>query len=451
MPIEHPSFDDFVELVRAELRRQIPTIDPTVFGSWSRGFTDGVAAAASALDLVVRDVETQLFPQTAQGEFLNIWGDYEGLPRNAAAGAIGLISIPGVLGTVVSAGTIFTSATGFEYATSEISTVTDPDQGITGITRVGTTATATVAEGHALATGMEVTVSGADQAEYNITTTVSVLSSLTFSYEVSGSPTTPATGTIGYNAAFAVVDVAAILTGAQTNADAGALLTLTTPSEITDIDGDAYVQIDGLSGGSSIESDEDYRARILLSRSIIEGVFTEDQVILAALSLSGNTRAFVKRPTVGGAGGAEDPYPGQVAVYIMRDDDANPIPPTTVLDATKELIVADGAMPAHTAEADIFVEAPDPVSEVFDFNSLEPNTTTMQEAIRAQLTAFFQDSVQFETNVTENAYISAIQTTQDTQTGDFIESFALTTPSGPIVVTDGEIAVYDDTTTVFPT
>lgn len=450
MPIQHPSFDDFVELVRAELRRQIPTIDPTVFGSWARGFTDGVAAAAAALDLVTQDLETQLFPQTAQGEFLDRWGEYEGLPRNAAAGAIGFISIPGVNGTVLSAGTIFTSSAGFEYTTSNLTTITDVTQSITGITRVGTTATATVASPHNLATGMTTAVSGVDQAEYNIAATIAVLTDLTFSYEVAGSPTTPATGTIQYDSTFATVDVAAVLTSAQTNADPGALLTLTTPTTISGVDGDAFVQIDGLTGGSSIESDTDYRARILLSRAIIEGVFTEDQVILAALSLSGNTRAFVKRPTVGAGGGALDPFPGQTSVYLLRDGDANPIPSAALLAETKVLVIADGAMPANTAEDDIFVEAPTAVPTAFVFSALVPNTVTMQEAIRAQLAAFFQDSVQFETDVTENAYISAIQTTQDTQTGDFIESFTLSGPSGDIGVGTGAIATYNDTGTTFP-
>ncbi len=450
MPIQHPSFDDFVELVRAELRRQIPTIDPTVFGSWSRGFTDGVAAAAAALDLVTQDLETQLFPQTAQGEFLDRWGDYEGLPRNAAGGAIGFISIPGVNGTVLSAGTIFTSSAGFEYATSNLTTITDVNQSITGITRVGTTATATVASAHNLATGMSITVSGADQTDYNITATIAVLTELTFSYEVAGSPTTPATGTIEYDSTFASVDVAAILTGAQTNADPGALLTLTTPTTIIGVDGDAFVQIDGLTGGSSIESDTDYRARILLSRSIIEGVFTEDQVILAALAQPLVTRVFVKRPTVGAAGGFDDPFPGQVSVFALKDGEANPLPSAAELIEIKELVVADGAMPANTAEADIFVNAPTAVSTAFTFSALSPNTVTMQEAIRAQLAAFFQDSVQFETDVTENAYISAIQTTQDTQTGDFIESFTLSAPSGDISVGDAEIATYDDVGTTFP-
>jgi hypothetical protein len=51
-----------------------------------------------------------------------------------------------------------------------------------------------------------------------------------------------------------------------------------------------------------LESDASYRARILLSRSLLEGVYTPDQVWLAALSVPGNTRVFVVRPDSAGSG-----------------------------------------------------------------------------------------------------------------------------------------------------
>jgi len=69
---------------------------------------------------------------------------------------------------------------------------------ITGITRSGSTATATVstADGLKLATGMLVTVAGAVQTDYNGTFQITLATSTTFTYTVANSPTTPATGTI---------------------------------------------------------------------------------------------------------------------------------------------------------------------------------------------------------------------------------------------------------------
>lgn len=70
------------------------------------------------------------------------------------------------------------------------------DYSITGITRSGTTATATTSVTHTIVVGNTVIVAGADQTDYNGTFTVTGVTDTTFTYEVANSPTTPATGTI---------------------------------------------------------------------------------------------------------------------------------------------------------------------------------------------------------------------------------------------------------------
>lgn len=80
---------------------------------------------------------------------------------------------------------------------------------VSSLTRSGTTATATCAAPHGLATGDTVLVAGAGQADYNVEAVVTVVSGTVFTYDVANSPTTPATGTItakraplGYTKAF---------------------------------------------------------------------------------------------------------------------------------------------------------------------------------------------------------------------------------------------------------
>jgi hypothetical protein len=70
-----------------------------------------------------------------------------------------------------------------------------PTAVISSITRVSTTATATSA-GHYHSNGDSVEVKGASQSDYNITATISNVTTDTYDYTVAGSPTTPATGTI---------------------------------------------------------------------------------------------------------------------------------------------------------------------------------------------------------------------------------------------------------------
>jgi uncharacterized phage protein gp47/JayE len=443
MPLTYPSYDDLAALIRAEFRRQLPNVDPTVFGSWARAFGDGNATLSQAITFLVRDLEKQLFPQTATGDFLDRWGEYEGLERKAESSASGVVSLPGTNGTVVPFDTEFKAGNGVLYRSTSVATIVDISQSVATLTRSGSTVTATTSADHQLATGIEMTMAGADQAEYNETAIVTVIARDTFTYQISGTPATPATGTISYTATLASVSVEAQSTGLTTNLESGASLAL--EEEITGADDPALVQFDGITGGSSEETDDEYRFRILLSRSIIEGVFTPDQVKLAALSIAGNTRAFVKTPTASVCpGGGTAPVPGQVGVFVLRDNDPSIIPSQSILDQTKQAVIADGAMPANTSEADVFLEAPDLVETDFIFTALSPDTPTMRTAVDDQIKAFFEDTVEFEQSVTEASYLGAIQGTQDLQTGEFLVSFSLSSPSGDIVISDGEIAAAGD-------
>lgn len=65
---------------------------------------------------------------------------------------------------------------------------------VSSITRVGTVATASIAAGHLFEVGQVLVVSGADQAAYNGEVCVVSVTTTTFTYAVTGSPVTPATG-----------------------------------------------------------------------------------------------------------------------------------------------------------------------------------------------------------------------------------------------------------------
>jgi len=67
---------------------------------------------------------------------------------------------------------------------------------IVSITRVSSTATVTHTAAHLLMTGDRVTISGATQAEYNGTFSITVTSATSYTYAVTGTPATPATGTL---------------------------------------------------------------------------------------------------------------------------------------------------------------------------------------------------------------------------------------------------------------
>jgi hypothetical protein len=73
---------------------------------------------------------------------------------------------------------------------------TAPPLAVASIARSDTTATVTTSDDHELTTGDWVTLAGADQVEYGGIYQVTVTGDTTFTVEVAGAPTTPATGTI---------------------------------------------------------------------------------------------------------------------------------------------------------------------------------------------------------------------------------------------------------------
>lgn len=90
----------------------------------------------------------------------------------------------------------------FSFEANVLTKVTDADYPgwssvtPTSITRTGSTATVTLPSAVNWQSGSNVTVAGAAQTEYNGTFTITVTDSTHFTYEVTGTPATPATGTI---------------------------------------------------------------------------------------------------------------------------------------------------------------------------------------------------------------------------------------------------------------
>lgn len=74
----------------------------------------------------------------------------------------------------------------------------DKTRAITSITRSGSTATVTTTAAHGLSTGQVVYHTGATQPEYNVKATITVTGASTYTFTVSGTPATPATGTPVY-------------------------------------------------------------------------------------------------------------------------------------------------------------------------------------------------------------------------------------------------------------
>lgn len=425
MPINFPSFNELITRNRSDVRAQLPDSDPTIFGSFIRAVTDSIASRAYDIVLLLRQAVDQLFPQTATGDALLNWAAYEDLTQNPATPSSGFVVFNGTPGASIPVNTPMTLS-GVEYTTQAGVSVSSNSFSVLSIARSGTTATAT-SNGHPLASGIEITISGADQAEYNGTFEVTVINQNTFTYEVSGTPATPATGAIVGSADIARVFIECSEFGQVTNAAGGAVFSLVTA--ITNVNQTGFAQFEGIVGGTDIETEDELRARTLESRANPVANFNEFAIKREARKIPGVTDVFVKKIT---------PNVGDVTIYFFRNNDTNPIPSASEIAAVRDQILT--ILPATSNENDVYVLPPAIVKTPFTFSAISPDTPTMRSAITSNLTAFFEDRAEFEANVTQDQYRNAIISTQDTQTGDFLESFTLTSPSGDITIGVGQIA-----------
>jgi len=431
--IDFSSYKEIVNRIRSDIQQNLPGTDPTIFGSFVRAFADSLAGRSFDITVLQEQLLIQMFPQTATGEFLELWAEYSNITRNPATGSNGPVTFTGTVASVIPAGTQVRDASGNIFETDTSLALSAQVISITSLTRSGNVVTATTSSDNHLGSGQEVDVVGAVETDYNGTQTITVTGSDTFTFLIDTTPSSPATGTITAEFDGGFVDVTSVNTGADQNLDSGAQLSLVTP--IAGVDTTAFVQFGEVGGGTDTESDDDLRSRLFQARANPVANFNVAAIEKQARSIAGVTRVKIKRIT---------PYIGGVTILFVRDNDPNIIPSASEVTAVKDAILE--ILQASSSEDDVFVTAPTPVTTDFTFSAIDPDTPTMRTAIEENLKAFYEDEVDFETDITEDKYRSAIINTIDPETGDSLISFTLTSPSADITVSTDEIGVLGDVT-----
>lgn len=180
------------------------------------------------------------------------------------------------------------------------------------------------------------------------------------SYTVTAARTTSA----GLNS----TTIQAVDGGTLGNADAGLELTAVQP--VQGISNSFTVLAPGLSGGVARESLESLRSRVIRSYRIIPHGGSADDYETWAMECPGITRAWTRRLYQG---------PGTVAVFVMRDDDIDPVPTAEQLAEVKQYIE-----PRRPVTAEVYVLAPTRKSVVYSIR-LNPDTSAVRAAVEAQL------------------------------------------------------------------
>lgn len=439
MPLTLKTFQDLFRSINSKFNKEIPSIDPTIKESMPRASSGSTAAAGIGLQEGLKDAQAQMFWQDANGEFLEKIGEYDGTIKFDAQPANGFCAVEGVLSTIIPADTQLT-ANGNTYLVLQDSGI----QNYLGSVFLSYSAgivTAVTSAIHSLSSNLTVTITNAIQTDYNGSFVITVLDENTFTYELPGVSLSSDNG--DYTAVYALLNIESQETGQDKNLDAGAQLTI----DVTDVDDIAYVGVDRISGGLEEEIEDDYRDRVGENHNITPSIGAPPSILASVKSIPGNTRVFIIRPVLNDSGGTPGqagykPEINEVVIYVLRDNDENIIPSQAILTETKNKIISDGQWPSWLPDDNLYVMAPNTIDRDFVFASITPNTSTMQNAIRSQLVSFFEDNATIN-GTTELKTIDAFlgNSIQDPDTGDFLTSYNLTSPSADLVDDTGEISV----------
>lgn len=270
-------------------------IDPTLRNNFAKAMAQYMTGGFDENNDILEQFLIQLFPWSATGIYLERWGAYYGINRATAVKASGVVVFSGTAGGFIPTGTLVQRANGLEYITLADVTISTQVINVASITRVGTTATLTTVGDHNFASGIVIdSITGANETEYNVTnSTITVVDSDTLTYEVTGTPATPATGTIQLTATTGYGSIEAVDFGLDGNAGSGAQLTLVSP--IVNVSDTAIVNQDELSGGLDIESDDSLRSRLQERTSNFTAPFTQSGLpVFIREKVVGVTRVFVQ-------------------------------------------------------------------------------------------------------------------------------------------------------------
>lgn len=491
---------------KADVLSSAPASNPFLRNSWLAAL---ISADSNRIFDFYKNLDAavlETFFDTSSGDFLQRQASWFGIERLTATAGSGNLVVTGTSSTVVPAGTEFKTSDGIAFTTDSSATISDNVVSVSTLTLNGTTVTANTASNHNLATGISVTIIGAVETDYNGAFTVIVIDEDTFTYEISTSPSSPATGTITAEYVSGLAPATSNDETENANLDPGTQLTISTA--IAGVDDVATVDALGTRGGSDLETDEGLRDRFLFRVRNPVAHFNEADIISQARTVAGVTRVFVEpagtdigtvsvtsitrnanvatvttavphgfddgqtttiegaieteydvtdariivesstvfhyvvlgTPTTPATGTitASTKIPeGQVRIFFMRDNDTNAIPDGAEVAEVNDAIL--DIVPANTVDDDVIVNAPIANQIDFTFTSIFPDTTSMRNSVTSQLNSLFSEFTTVSQGLTEDAYRTAIFNTIDTENGERLESFVLSTPSGDIAGSSGQI------------
>lgn len=147
MPLTRPTLPQLRDRVSSDFVGRL-SLGPLMPRMVVKIIADVIAGAAHQLYGFIQWATRQLFPDTAEAEFLERWASIWGVQRNAATFSTGNITFTGTAGNTIPSGTLLLRADGVEFRTEDDATLS------------GSPATVTVGVGAAVAGSHAATPAG---------------------------------------------------------------------------------------------------------------------------------------------------------------------------------------------------------------------------------------------------------------------------------------------------
>lgn len=434
LPGLYENRQDAVDQVKTDVQQYTGDTSPFLPKSFVGALCAGMGGVAFDISFWLTKLIQQAFVQTATGEALQNAANLVNVQQLQPNVAAGISIATGIVGTVIPINTQLTNNSGSIYITQSNTTISSNSISINSLNLNGQIVTAVTNEDNTLASGQTLEIAGANQTEYNGTFIITVLTENTFTYQISGFPVSPATGTITGSFDGAYLSLFSQATGSINNINNGSILSFS--PTIDDVEPNSYVSNTDIKGGTDLESIEDWRRRIIYRYQNPHALFNVAQIYSVVAAVAGITRIWVFPTT---------PDTGFVSVYFTRDNDVDSILPSPpqVLEVRNAI---DVIRPASVFNFQLIVSAPTPVNVDFIFQSITPNTPEMKQALISTLNFLFRDNqINVSQNVLAITYNAAIVNTIDSR-GERLIDFSLSSPLGDILIADGELAVLNSIT-----
>lgn len=494
--------NEVFDKIATDVKTEVQESNPFLKNSWIRAVIKGLSFGVFLLYRTLQKSIDAIFWDTAVGIYLERASKIFGITRNPSTKSTGYIVITGLVGTAIPLNTQFSSTNGLLYSTQTSDTITANSTGIQTLSFLAGTVKAETSVDHQLATGMSIEISGAIETEYNGNFVITVIDSKSFTYSVSGSPSTPATGSPVVNADSVFMLVESIDFGKEQNIDSGDQVTVL--SSIVGMDDTSYVSYTAISGGTDIETDDSLRDRFLfrvrnpislfnkthielqireltfVSRIWIQGV--DDLVQNFTVALLERFNIFAKCRIINHGfedgfdviitGAVENEYNGISKIVKIDNDNfgyvisGSPSTPATGTISALSSITTAGQVrvffmtetgtptlaeiglvkdkileikPVEVADSDVIVDAPSLVNLNINVGGLFPDTAELRNSIESDLQDYFDNQINVSQFVDRNIIIGIIQNSISAN-GDRVQSFNLVSPASNVSINAHEKA-----------